>query len=105
MKQLVDVVQSVAMFGLVTFGIIGLVWRTVKEDGWLGTVVDKLMNAIIDHPVVMIPLLIAIAFVGKLWHDHQVETGHASKIPNFFLYGVMVAGAYFFFSFVTTGSL
>jgi hypothetical protein len=53
----------------------------------------------------MFPLLIAVAFIGKLWFDHQREKGLVSRIPSVFLYIVMAAGAYFVFTFITTGSL
>ena len=105
MKQIIDAVQSILMFGLVTMGVVGLVWRTVKEDGWLGTLFDKLVNALVDHPLVMLPLLVALALFGKLWHAYQVEKGFVSRLPNFFLYGVMAAGAYFVWHFLAYGSL
>lgn len=105
MKQVIDIVQSILMFGLVAAGIAGLVWRTVKEDGWFGTVFDRLWNAIVDHPVITIPVLIAVGVIGKLWHSYQVEKGYASRLPNLFIYAVMVAGAYFIGHFVYTGSL
>ena len=105
MKQIYQMVQSFLMMGLVVAGIVGLVYRTIKEEGWLGTVVDRIGNAILDHPAVMIPLLIAAAVIGKLWHGYQVEKGHTSKLPNLFLYCVMTAGLYFVWHLVTTGSL
>ena len=105
MKQIYEMVQSFLMMGLVVAGIVGLVYRTIKEEGWLGTVVDRTWNAVVDHPTVMIPLLIAAAVIGKLWHGHQVEKGYTSKLPNFFLYCVMTAGLYFVWHLVTTGSL
>lgn len=105
MKQVLDAVQSILMFGLVVMGVVGLVWRTVKEDGWIGTLFDKLLNAVVNHPLVTIPVLIALGLFGKLWHDYQVEKGFASRLPNFFLYGVMAAGVYFVWHFLATGSL
>jgi hypothetical protein len=104
-KQIIDAVQSIVMFGLVAMGVVGLVWRTVKEDGWLGTLVDKLINAIVDSPVITFTLLVALGLFGKLWHDHQVEKGFVSRLPNFFLYIVMAAGAYFVWHFLSTGTL
>ena len=105
MKQIFDMVQSFVMMGLVLTGILGLIYRTVKEEGWLGTVVDKIWDAIVDHPLVTIPLLVAAAVIGKLWHGYQVEKGYTSKLPNFFLYGVMAAGVYFIWHFVSTGTI
>jgi hypothetical protein len=104
-KQIFDIVQSFVMMALVLAGILGLIYRTVKEEGWFGTVVDKTWNAIVDHPLVTIPLLIAAAVIGKLWHGHQVEKGYTSKLPNFFLYGVMAAGVYFIWHFISTGTI
>jgi hypothetical protein len=104
-KQIIDAVQSIVMFGLVMMGVMGLVWRTVKEDGWFATVFDKLFNAIVDSPMISIPVIIALGVFGKLWHDHQVEKGFVSRLPNFFLYIVMAAGIYFLWHFISTGSL
>ena len=105
MKQLLETLQTIGTFGLVVMGVVGIVWRTVKEDGWFSTVFMKLFNALVDNPVVMFPLLIVVAFVGKLWFDYQREKGFVSRLPSFFLYLVMAAGAYFVFNFLTTGSL
>ena len=105
MKQLLDALQSFVMFGLVAMGVVGVVWHSVREDGWIGTLFEKLLNALVNHPLVMFPLLIALGLFGKLWHSYQVEKGFASRLPNFFLYGVMAAGAYFVWNFLTTGSL
>ena len=105
MKQILETLQTVGTFGLVVMGVVGIVWRTVKEDGWFSTVFMKLFNALVDNPVVMFPLLIAVGLVGKLWFDHQREKGLVSRLPSFFLYLVMAAGAYFVWHFLTTGSL
>jgi hypothetical protein len=59
----------------------------------------------VDSPLVTFPLLIALGVFGKLWHDHQVEKGFVSRLPNFFLYLVMAAGAYFAWHLLATGSL
>lgn len=104
MKQIFEYVQSVVIIALVLAGIGGLSWRTFKQEGWLGSLLDRTWDAIVDHPMVTIPVLIAIFVIGKLWHDHQVEKGHTSKLPNLFLYGVMAAGVYFIWQLVSTGS-
>ena len=105
MKHIVEYIKAFGIFGLLLMGIGGLSYRTFKDGGWFGTALGKLWDAFSSHPLVMIPLMIALFFFGKLWHDHQVQTGQSSKLlPNIFLYCVMTAGAYFTWHVLTEGS-
>jgi hypothetical protein len=92
------------MIALVLAGIGGVAFNMFRDGGWFGSLFDRFWNALLDHPLVVIPVAIAVFVIGKFWHDYNVAKGHTSKLPNFFLYGVMAAGAFFVFRLATTGS-
>ena len=104
-KQAFVYISSFITITLMLAGIGGASYHTFKEGGWFGVILGKIWNVQMDHPVIAIPVTLAVVFIGKMWYDHNRAKGYTSKLPNAIIYVVMAAGAYFIWVFVTQGSL
>lgn len=105
MKKVLEYVSSFITVALILAGIGGASFHTFKEGGWLGTVLGKVWDVQMQHPVIAIPVTLAVLFIGKLWHDHYRAKGYTSRLPNLIIYAIMAAGVYFIWGFATQGSL
>ncbi len=104
-KQIFEYVSAFITVALILAGIGGASYHTFKEDGWFGAILGRLWDVHMDHPVIAIPVTLAVLFIGKMWYDYNRAKGYTSKVPNAIIYVVMVAGVYFIWEFVTQGSL
>jgi hypothetical protein len=104
-KQILTYVTSFITVALVLAGIGGASYHTFKEGGWFGVILGKIWDVNMDHPVIAIPVTLAVLVIGKLWYDHNRAKGYTSKLPNAIIYLVMAAGAYYIWVFVNQGSL
>lgn len=105
LKQVFEYVVSFITITLILAGIGGVSYHTFKEGGWFGVFLGKMWDVHLEHPVIAIPVTLAVLFIGKMWYDHNRSTGHTSKLPNVIIYVVMAAGVYFTWVFVNQGSL
>jgi len=101
LKQIVEYVQSFVTIALLLAGIGGVAWHMFKENGWFRTFLGKVWDIQMQHPVIAIPLTIAVLFIGKLWYDHNRAKGYTSKLPDILIYVIMAAGVYFIYEFIT----
>jgi hypothetical protein len=104
-KKIFEYVQSFFVVGLVLAGIGGLSYNMFKEDGWLSSVLSGIWKAQLQHPMIAIPVTIAVFFIGKMWYDYKRAKGYTSKLPDMFVYVIMGAGVYFIWQFAVNGSL
>jgi hypothetical protein len=102
-KQVVDYIQSFIVVGLVLFGIAGLSYHSFRDDGWIESALGDIWDLHIQYPLIAFPVTIGAIFFGKLWRENRLARGYRSKLPDFFIYALMGAGAYFFSHFVYYG--
>ena len=76
-------------------GQVDLTFQAVRDEGWISAPLSKAWTVELDHPLVAIPLTLAGLYVLLSWRRERVELGHASRMHDVLLYGLMVAGAYY----------
>jgi hypothetical protein len=104
-KKIFDSITTFGTVILILAGIGGVAYNMFRENGWLGTILGKVWSAQMEHPAVAIPVTIGVAFLGKMWYDHNRAKGHTSKLPDVLIYVIMAAGVYFIWRFFSQGSL
>lgn len=105
MKRVFDYVQSFVVIALILAGLGGISYHMFRRDGWLSTALGAFWDIQIANPVIAIPVTLAVAFLGKMWLDHNRAKGHTSKLPNVLIYIIMAAGVYFLWQFFNQGGL
>jgi hypothetical protein len=86
---------SLCTIVLVISGLVGLTFQAVRDGGWISSTLAKAWTVELDHPLVALPLTLAGLYVFLSWRRQHVELGHASRMHNVILYGLMAAGAYY----------
>ena len=105
MKNLTEYMQSFTVIGLVLFGITGFSYHLFKDDGWVELLVGNLWDASVQYPLIVIPIVVAAVFLGKMWSEGRTPMGRTSKVPNAFIYALMAAGAVFIGRWFLYGTL
>lgn len=104
MKQVLDYLNSFVTVILILAGLGGVSYNLFKEGGWLGVILGKWWNAQMAHPMIAIPVTIAVIVIGKLWIDHNKAKGHTSKVPDVMVYVIMAAGVFFIYRLIFEGT-
>ncbi|HET9403590.1 MAG TPA: hypothetical protein VFO57_03325 [Burkholderiales bacterium] len=104
MKQVLDYLNSFVTVILILAGLGGVSYNLFKEGGWLGVILGKWWSAQMAHPMIAIPVTIAVIVIGKLWIDHNKAKGHTSKVPDVMVYVIMAAGVFFIYRLIFEGT-
>ena len=104
MKQVLDYINAFVTITLILAGLGGLSYNLFKENGWLGAILGKWWSAQMEHPMIALPVTIAVLFIGKLWFDHNRAKGHTSKVPDVMIYVIMALGVFFLYRLIVNGS-
>jgi len=99
--SLKKVLVSVAQFGLMLIGLIGISIEFFRDNGWLKQIITKMANSPLG--LFSFPLLFVALFLLNKWMSGKTD-GKASARGNLPMYLMMAIGAYFVFNIVTTGS-
>lgn len=104
MKQALEYINSFVTITLILAGLGGVSYNLFKEGGWLGVILGKWWSAQMAHPMIALPVTIAVVVIGKLWIDHNRAKGHTSKVPDVMVYVIMAAGVFFFYRLIVDGT-
>lgn len=105
MKQLWDYLESFVVIALVIAGLAGILYNLLREGGWVGLALSEFWEFQFSNPVFAIPATIVVILFAIWWRDRRVAKGKISRIPTFFLYALMAAGAYFIGHYAIQGTL
>ncbi len=91
---------SVAGFGLMIIGIIGIAMEFFKDGGWLKSALGWLFDS--TTHMMLIPVIIFVAWLLNrvMSSPNKNESKKAGNIP---MYIMMAIGAFYLFRFMTTG--
>lgn len=104
-ESLISILKSVGEFALMICGIIGIAVMIFNDQGLLKRLLEKLMNEAFSTSMVELVVIIAALFFAKTWYDKVFEKAeNANALGNFLMKAMMLAGAYFLYLFITTGS-
>ena len=104
MKQVLDYVNSIVTVTLILAGLGGVSYNLFKENGWLGLILGKWWSAQMEHPMIALPVTVAVLVIGKLWIDHNRAHGKTSKVPDVAIYVIMATGVFFLYRLVVHGT-
>jgi hypothetical protein len=93
---------AVAMVGLTLLGVAGVVYRSLKPDGWISSALDSLWH---KSPwlVWLTGFVVALAILA-VKHTYDRSPNRTGS-GNFIVYGFVALGLFFFFKLFVTGSL
>jgi hypothetical protein len=103
-NRIFQYIQSFTVIGLVLAGISGVAYNLFREGGWLGSILGGLWNILMEHSILVLLVISAVLFIGKMWYDHNRATGRKSKLPDALVYVVMGAGVYFVWKLFAHGT-
>ena len=104
-ESIFTTLKAIGEFALMVFGIIGIAVAIFNDQGLLKKLIDKLMNAAFSTSLVTIIGIIVIFAMGAAWYNKVFSKAENSNaLGNFLMKAMMVAGAYFLYRFLTTGS-
>ena len=104
-ESLLSILKSVAEFGLMVCGIIGIAVQIFHDQGWLKKLLQKLMDGLTASSMIEIGVIVVVLFFGKRWYDRTFEKAeNANALGNFLMKTMMALGAYFLYLVITTGS-
>ena len=95
MKQYLEYAESFAVITLILFGIGGISYHLFRDGGWVEMLAGNLWDVSIQYPLIALPVIVAAVFLGKMWNEARITHGRASKLPDFIIYALMLAGAIF----------
>ena len=92
---------SVAGFGLMIIGIIGIAMGIFNDDGWLRLAFSWLFDS--TAHMMFIPVIIFVAWLLNRYMSSP-NKNEIKKAGNLPMYAMMAVGAYYLYHYVTTGS-
>jgi hypothetical protein len=104
-KQFLEYAESFAVITLVLFGITGFSYHLFKDNGWIEAIVGNLWDVSVQYPLIALPVIVAAVYLGKLWNQSRLAHGRTSKMPDYFIYVLMAAGAGFIVRYFWLGTL
>ena len=105
MNKILEYFQSFMSVVLMLFGIVGVCYHLFRDEGWIESGIGKAWEASLKHPLIVIPVIIAVILFGKLWMDRRGGRSNTSKVPDFLIYLLMAGGFIFVGRWVMYGTL
>jgi len=103
-KQYLEYAESFAVIVLVLFGIGGFSYHLFRDNGWVESLAGNLWDVSVQYPLIALPVIVAAVFLGKRWNDSRIAHGRASKMPDYIIYALMLAGVVFIGRYFWYGS-
>ncbi len=104
-ESLLTLIKALAEFTLLVCGIIGIAVQVFHDQGWLKQLLEKLVTEATSASMIGILIGIAVFVVVARWYDRVFSKAeNANALGNFLMKAMMVAGAYFLYLYITTGS-
>jgi hypothetical protein len=103
--SLLSIILSVAQLLLVVIGLIGISVEFFRDKGWLKQTLSAILNTSISTLIVALPVVLMVFLVGKSWMNSQSERETSSLAGDVMLYFMMLVGAWFIFSYISSGGI
>jgi uncharacterized membrane protein len=103
--SLLAIILSVAQLMLVLIGLIGISVEFFRDKGWLKQTLSAIMNTSISAMIIALPVILLVFLVGKSWMNSQSEREASSLAGDLMLYFMMLVGAWFIFSYFSSGDI
>ena len=96
-----SVAAAIGRMGLMLIGIAGIAVEFFKDDGVFKKILGKLFES--STSIMLIPVIALVLWLLNRWMSSGTkgETRKSGDIP---MYVMMLIGAYYLFSLITTGS-
>lgn len=105
MKQYLEFLESFAVILLVLAGLTGISYNLFRDDGWIESALGNIWDIEVQYPLIAVPVTIGAVVMGLMWRDNRLARGQRSKLPTYFLYLLMAAGAYYIGNYIVYGTL
>lgn len=96
----IKTIISTAKFGLVVLGLVGISVEFFRDDGWLKTLITKILNSSIGAWWFLI-IAILLFILNRIITDNT--TGKASKRGNLPFHVMMLIGGFFLYRLAVYG--
>jgi len=104
LKQFFTMLESLITIALVIVGLVGISYRTFREDGWLSQGFGKITDVYITYPLIGLGVTVAIAMSIRAWLTRR-NLGKRGVHFDYVLYVFMAAGIYFIGHYILRGTL
>lgn len=101
-SNLLEDAFAVAMVGLTLLGVAGLVYKSLKPEGWLSSALEGLWD---KSPGLVWIVGFGVAVVTLAAKHYYDRNPRGDRKGNFVAYVFVALGLFFFFKLVVTGSL
>lgn len=98
----IKTIISTAKFGLVLLGMVGISVEFFRDDGWLKTFINKMLNSSLGAWWFLV-IAIFLFILNRIITDNT--TGKASKRGNLPFHVMMLIGAFFLYRLLVDGEL
>ena len=89
----IKLTTALVYFSFALAGVVGLVYKIFKPEGWLAQVMARVWDLQINFSYLTIPVLIGVIVVGRYLFSGIIE--EKSKFGNVITYAFMALGLYF----------
>jgi hypothetical protein len=103
-KQYLEYIQSLAVIILVLSAIGGISYHLFRHGGWIETAIGTAWDAGVRYPLIAVPVILGAFVLGKMWRDNRLAHGYQSRLPDYLIYVLMAAGAYYIGHFFVRGT-
>lgn len=93
-NPLLEIVIAGGQFALMVIGIIGIAASIFRDGGLLERMGGKLMRMEFATLLIVIPLVLLSAFVGRYWFEIHFSKSSSAFVAEMAMYAVMAIGAY-----------
>jgi hypothetical protein len=105
LKQYLEFLESLVAVALIMAGLAGLSFNMFREDGWVETILGNIWDLNVQYPLIAVPVTVGAIVLGLMWRENRIVRGQFGRLPTFVMLVLMAAGAYYIWSFVTSGSI
>lgn len=93
-NPLLEIAIAGVQFALMVIGIIGVAASIFRDGGLLERVGGKLMRMEFATLLIVIPLVLISAFVGRYWFEVHFSKSSSAVVAEMAMYAVMAIGVY-----------
>jgi hypothetical protein len=103
--SLLAIILSTVQLLLVLAGLVGISVLFFRDKGWLKQTLSSILDASTSTLVIALPVALLVFLFGKFWLDSQSERKSFGLTGDFMLYLMMMAGAWFIYSYIVTSNI
>jgi phosphate/sulfate permease len=104
LKQFFTLLGSLITVVLVLAGLIGISYRTFRDDGWMSQGFGKITDVYITYPLMGLGITVALVLALRAWLARR-NLGKRGLHFDYIVYVFMGAGIYFIGHYLLRGTL